>query len=158
MSIGQASAAYGNTGIYLGTRNVSGTNTPSFSLVNHDSSRYLKWTGSDLEINGSIGGEIGSILIGSTSNGILIDQNGIEAKKSNSTTFKLDSTGDAVFAGELKSNSGEIGGWKIDPSGFHTGTPSPYTNAPFMVLKTTDFRIGEQRTFRYPDAPSNYAR
>jgi hypothetical protein len=58
MAIGQYNTiGYGNTGIWLGIYDDgTGPTTfkPRFSLVNGDSSRFMKWTGTDLEIKGSI--------------------------------------------------------------------------------------------------------
>jgi hypothetical protein len=58
MAIGQYSTiGYGNTGIWLGIYDdgtSASTFKPRFSLVNGDNSRFMKWTGTDLEIRGSI--------------------------------------------------------------------------------------------------------
>jgi hypothetical protein len=58
MAIGQYSTiGYGNTGIWLGIYDdgtSASTFKPRFSLVNGDNSRFMKWTGTDLEIKGSI--------------------------------------------------------------------------------------------------------
>ena len=58
MAIGQYNTiGYGNSGIWLGIYDDgTGPTTfkPRFSLVNGDGSRFMKWTGSDLEIKGSI--------------------------------------------------------------------------------------------------------
>jgi hypothetical protein len=58
MAIGQYSTiGYGNTGIWLGIYDdgtSASTFKPRFSLVNGTNDRWLKWTGTDLEIRGSI--------------------------------------------------------------------------------------------------------
>jgi hypothetical protein len=58
MAIGQYSTiGYGNSGIWLGIYD-DGTGPtqfkPRFSLVNGDNSRFMRWTGDDLQIKGSI--------------------------------------------------------------------------------------------------------
>jgi hypothetical protein len=58
MAVGQYSTiGYGNSGIWLGIYDdgtSASTFKPRFSLVNGDNSRFMKWTGTDLEIKGSI--------------------------------------------------------------------------------------------------------
>lgn len=71
----------------------------------------MKWTGSDLEIVGDIGGEVGQIDIGNpVVNGIRISDSGIFAYKNSAQTFSLTNTGDASFVGTINSASGTIGG------------------------------------------------
>jgi hypothetical protein len=58
MAVGQYNTiGYGNTGIWLGIYDdgtSASTFKPRFSLVNGTNDRWLKWTGTDLEIRGSI--------------------------------------------------------------------------------------------------------
>jgi hypothetical protein len=56
MAIGQYSTiGYGNAGIWQGIYDLgAGSYKSRLSLVNSDNSRYLKWSGDDLEIKGSI--------------------------------------------------------------------------------------------------------
>jgi hypothetical protein len=56
MAIGQyASIGYGNQGIWQGIYDLGGGSyMPRMSMVNSDNSRYLKWTGTGLEIRGDI--------------------------------------------------------------------------------------------------------
>jgi hypothetical protein len=57
IAIGQyANIGYGNSGIWQGiyTLPAGAGLMPRFSLVNSDDSRHLKWTGTDLQIKGSI--------------------------------------------------------------------------------------------------------
>jgi hypothetical protein len=58
MAIGQYSTiGYGSSGIWMGIYDDGGTAStfkPRFSLVNGDNSRFMRWTGTDLEIKGSI--------------------------------------------------------------------------------------------------------
>ena len=76
---------------------------------------YLKWDGSDLLLNGDIGGSVNTITIGSNPGsgaGIQISSTGIRGyNSSNATTFNLNgSNGDASFNGTITSGSGTIGG------------------------------------------------
>ena len=56
MAIGQyATIGYGNQGIWQGIYDLGGGSyMPRLSLVNSDNTRYLKWTGTGLEIKGDI--------------------------------------------------------------------------------------------------------
>ena len=56
MAIGQyATIGYGNQGIWQGIYDLGGGSyMPRMSMVNSDNSRYLKWTGTGLEIKGDI--------------------------------------------------------------------------------------------------------
>jgi hypothetical protein len=56
MAIGQYSTiGYGNAGIWQGIYDLGGGSLmPRFSLVNSGDTRHLKWTGTDLQIKGSI--------------------------------------------------------------------------------------------------------
>jgi hypothetical protein len=56
MAIGQyATIGYGNQGIWQGIYDLGGGSyMPRMSMVNSDNSRYLKWTGTGLEIRGDI--------------------------------------------------------------------------------------------------------
>ena len=108
LSVGQSPQGYGEDGIFLGYD----SNFPRFSLI--DSSNHLIWTGTQLDIEGDIGGNIGKIEIGTAEeNGILISDIGIQAWHSNELTFQLTTSGNAQFSGHIESESGKIGPFTI---------------------------------------------
>ena len=104
--------------INLGTQGYSGTGgifigfdsaTPKLSLVNSNNTKYVKWTGSDLEVKGTINADAG--IIG----GFAITQNAISS--SNNKLILRDNgeiTGSAIYL-----TSGSMASWKVDPRGLH---------------------------------------
>ena len=104
--------------INLGTQGYSGTGgifigfdsaTPKLSLVNSNNTKYVKWTGSDLEVKGTINADAG--IIG----GFAITQNAISS--SNNKLILRDNgeiTGSAIYL-----TSGSMASWKVDPKGLH---------------------------------------
>ena len=86
-------------------------NTAKFNVGNN--TRFLKWTGEELEVNGDIGGSIGQIAVGN--NDIVISSTGITTASNN---FSLSTGGiltavDGNFSGTITANSGTIGGFTI---------------------------------------------
>jgi hypothetical protein len=92
MAVGQYSTiGYGNSGIWLGIYDdgtSASTFKPRFSLVNGDNSRFMRWTGTDLEIKGSItvtGGDA-ETTSGAQSKANAAQANAISTAGSNATT------------------------------------------------------------------------
>jgi len=92
MAVGQYSTiGYGNSGIWLGIYDdgtSASTFKPRFSLVNGDNSRFMRWTGTDLEIKGSItvtGGDA-ETQSGAQSKANAAQANAISTAGSNATT------------------------------------------------------------------------
>jgi hypothetical protein len=102
MAVGQYSTiGYGNSGIWLGIYDdgtSASTFKPRFSLVNGDNSRFMRWTGTDLEIKGSI-----TVTGGDASTKLYADL----AAGSAATGSKLAAQGFATTA--LQTFSGSLG-------------------------------------------------
>ena len=78
-------------------------------MVGDLGTNYMNWTGTALNIKGTIGGEISEISVGSIqiSDRLSIDEDGIIANDGTETTFSLDSnTGNAYFKGHIDAGSG----------------------------------------------------
>lgn len=94
-------------------------NTPKITIgdggrlmVGDSGTNYMEWTGSALNLRGTIGGEISKINVGNIE---ISGSSGILATDGSEPTFRLDSdTGKAYFKGEIEAGSGKIGGWNID--------------------------------------------
>jgi hypothetical protein len=102
--------------INLGTQGFSGTGgifigfdstTPKLSLVNSTNTKYLKWTGSDLEVKGTINADAGVI------GGFAITENAIS---SSNNKLILRNNGE-ITGSAINLLSGSLAGWSIDPSG-----------------------------------------
>jgi hypothetical protein len=92
-------------------------NTAKFNVGNN--TRFLKWTGEELEVNGDIGGSIGQIAIGN--NDIVISSTGITTA---SNKFSLSTAGiltavDGNFSGTITANSGSIGSYNISSNSIY---------------------------------------
>lgn len=131
------------TGFYI-------ENTGKFSFGN--TTNYVNWNGSNLDVVGDIGGSIGSLTVGT----IVINSTGITTttnKFSVSSSTGLLTAVDGNFSGTITSNAGSIGGWTIASGllysgssttrvGMATGSISFYagaenaTSAPFRVTNT----------------------
>ena len=81
-------------------------------MVGDYGTNYMEWTGSALNIKGTIGGEISEINVGNIK---ILGSSGIVATDGSETTFSLDSNnGDVYLKGHIEAGSGTIGGWDID--------------------------------------------
>jgi hypothetical protein len=102
--------------INLGTQGFSGTNgifigfdssIPKLSLVNASNTKYVKWSGSDLEVKGTINADAGVI------GGFAITQNAIS---SSNNKLILRNNGE-ITGSAINLLSGSLAGWSVDPSG-----------------------------------------
>jgi hypothetical protein len=85
--------------------------TAKFNVGNN--TRFLKWTGTELEVNGDIGGSIGQIQVGD----IIINSTGITATSSGVETFRLTNLGALTLKGVIDAQAGgQIGGFSIGQS------------------------------------------
>ncbi len=114
----------------------------SLKPVNTDISKKLSKAGDTIE-GGFTFTSTGNILIGTETSGIKISPNGILAKKNSVNTFALNSTGDAVFYGELASNSGYFGNVKIfstkESLNWEVSIESPNRQGIYIKLINTDY-------------------
>jgi hypothetical protein len=139
-SLGQITAgAYNENGIFIGAVNDSGT---KYKMSLKSATNSLLWDGSGLTINGSgtftgtvtaTAGAIGGWSISSTelaggspsgggdgsftSSGIRLGSSGYISSKN----FYINSSGAAVFKGDITGASGTIGGVTLDNSGISAG-------------------------------------
>jgi predicted phage tail protein len=60
----------------------------------------------------------GTVQVGDTTNGVLFTSNGLLGKKAGVTTFSVDTTGTAVFAGNLSGAHGSFGDLTFDAGGY----------------------------------------
>jgi hypothetical protein len=102
--------------INLGTQGYSGTNgifigfdssIPKLSLVNANNTKYVKWSGSDLEVKGTINADAGVI------GGFSITQTAIS---SSNNKLILRDNGE-ITGSAINLLSGSLAGWSVDPSG-----------------------------------------
>jgi hypothetical protein len=126
--------------INLGTQGYAGTDgifigfdsaTPKLSLVNSDNSKYIKWTGSDLEVKGTINADAG--LIGGfsiTSQSISSSNNNLILRDSGQITGST-----VLFSG------GSIGGFELTTSAISSsqyitsGSGTSFNAQPKLALK-----------------------
>jgi hypothetical protein len=104
--------------INLGTQGYSGTNgifigfdssIPKLSLVNANNTKYVKWSGSDLEVKGTINADAGVI------GGFSITQTAIS---SSNNKLILRDNGE-ITGSAINLLSGSLAGWTVDPSGIY---------------------------------------
>jgi hypothetical protein len=60
----------------------------------------------------------GTVQVGDTTNGVLFTSNGLLGKKAGVTTFSVDTTGTAIFAGNLSGAHGSFGDLTFDAGGY----------------------------------------
>ena len=119
--------------VYVGTGTVNNSNTGFYldSSGNFSLKDKLYWNGTSLVINGA-GTFTGDVSIGSGDSIFKADSNGIYL---GDATF-ADAEFSVTPAGLLKSTSGTIAGWNINPATFNTGSGSSY-----MEISQTDQKI-----------------
>jgi hypothetical protein len=118
-----------------------------------DESRYLKWTGEELEVVGDIGGSIGSIVVGN----VTINNNGITGTdNSENTTFFLDAdNGDVFIKGTLSvgqtisgfNQQGVFVGKELDTSKFSLVSGSTFltfdpSRTDYKLIISGDAKLG----------------